>query len=51
MELTIQTVLKLLEPIPQDYRESAFPLLLNHALTMDRLTYVHNQKKSLEKRI
>ena len=41
MELTIQTVLKLLEPIPQEYRESAFPLLLNHALTMDRwLTFI-----------
>lgn len=45
MESLIQTTLKLLDSLPIDYRESAFPLLLNHALTMERLIYVRDSKK------
>jgi hypothetical protein len=52
MEPKIQFVLQLLEDIPTEYRESAFPLLLNHSLTMERLTFAKTHNKgSLEKNL
>jgi len=49
MDLLIQQSLKSLEQVPEKYRETAFPLLLNHVLTLERLTLVHNNKKRLVK--
>ena len=37
MDLLIQQALKSLEQIPEKYRETSFPLLLNHLLTSQRL--------------
>jgi len=51
MDFLIQQVLKSLETVPEKYRESAFPLLLNHVLTTERVILMHPVKKRLEKRI
>ena len=52
MKSNLELVLQLLEDIPTQYRELAFPLLLNHSLTMERLTFAKTHPKgSLEKNI
>jgi len=38
MEKHISLVLELIETIPDRYRDSSFPLLLQHSLTKDRLS-------------
>ena len=49
MDLLIQQVLKSLQTVPEQYRESAFPLLLNHVLTTERVILMHPPKKRLER--
>lgn len=38
MDQLIQQALKSLEQIPEQYRETSFPLLLQHVLTTERQT-------------
>jgi hypothetical protein len=49
MDSLIQEALKSLQQVPEQYRESAFPLLLNHLLTKERVILMHPLKKRLEK--
>ena len=45
MNPLIKQALESLELVPKEYRESAFPLLLNHLLTKERVILMHPLKK------
>ena len=51
MENSIQRALKLLEPIPQEYRHEAFTLILNHLFLVERKKLYSPSIKTLDFRI
>jgi hypothetical protein len=44
MDNLIQQALKSLDQVPEEYRQSAFPLLLNHVLTKERIIVMRPSK-------
>jgi hypothetical protein len=49
MEFLIKQALEALQSVPEKYQEIAFPLLLNHVLTKERVILMRQPKKPLEK--